>query len=38
MSELFEINNYELLSQKVYRILETRIIKEDLKPGKIIRK
>lgn len=33
MSELFEINDYELLSQKVYRILKTRIIKGDLKPG-----
>jgi len=33
MNELFEINDYELLSQKVYRILKTRIIKGDLKPG-----
>ena len=33
MVELFEINDYELLSQKVYRILKTRIIKGDLKPG-----
>jgi len=33
MNELFEINDYELLSQKVYRILKTRIIKGDLKSG-----
>ena len=33
MSELFEINDYELLSQKVYRILKVRIIKGDLKQG-----
>ena len=33
MNELFEINDYELLSQKVYRILKTKIIKGDLKPG-----
>jgi len=33
MSELFEIKDYELLSQKVYRILKKRIIKGDLKPG-----
>jgi len=33
MNKLFEINDYELLSQKVYRILKARIIKGDLKPG-----
>jgi len=33
MDELFKINDYELLSQKVYRILKARIIKGDLKPG-----
>jgi DNA-binding GntR family transcriptional regulator len=33
MNKLFEINDYELLSQKAYRILKTRIIKGDLKPG-----
>jgi len=36
MNELFEINDYELLSKKVYRILKARIIKGDLKPGKKI--
>jgi len=36
MSKLFEINDYELLSKKVYRILKSRIIKGDLKPGKKI--
>jgi len=33
MNKLFKINDYELLSQKVYRILKRRIIKGDLKPG-----
>ncbi len=33
MNELFKINDYELLNQKVYRILKTRIVKGDLKPG-----
>jgi len=33
MNELFKINDYELLNQKVYRILKVRIIKEDLEPG-----
>lgn len=33
MNELFKINDYELLNQKVYRILKARIIKGDLKPG-----
>jgi len=33
MSELFEINDYELLSKKVYRILKARIIKGDLAQG-----
>jgi len=36
MNRLFEINDYELLSKKVYRILKVRIIKGDLKPGKKI--
>lgn len=33
MDKLFEINDYELLSQKVYRILKARIIKGDLAQG-----
>jgi DNA-binding GntR family transcriptional regulator len=33
MNEIFKINDYELLSKKVYRILKKRIIKGDLKPG-----
>jgi len=33
MSELFKINDYELLSKKVYRILKERIIKGDLAQG-----
>jgi len=33
MNELFKINDYELLSQKVYRILKVRIIKEEFKQG-----
>jgi len=33
MSELFKINDYELLNRKVYRILKVRIIKGDLEPG-----
>jgi len=33
MDKLFEINDYELLSKKVYRILKARIIKGDLKQG-----
>ena len=33
MDKLFEINDYELLSEKVYRILKARIIKGDLAQG-----
>ena len=33
MNKLFEINDYELLSKKVYRILKERIIKGDLAQG-----
>jgi len=33
MNKLFEINDYELLSKKVYRILKARIIKGDLTEG-----
>lgn len=33
MNELFKIDDYELLNQKVYRILKARIIKGDLKTG-----
>ena len=33
MNKLFEINDYELLSKKVYRILKARIIKGDLAQG-----
>ncbi|MBE3085529.1 MAG: GntR family transcriptional regulator [Bacteroidetes bacterium] len=33
MDKLFEINDYELLSKKVYRILKARIIKGDLTQG-----
>lgn len=33
MNKLFKINDYELLSRKVYRILKGRIIKGNLKPG-----
>ena len=33
MDELFKINDYELLSRKVYRILKLRIIKGDLVQG-----
>lgn len=33
MDKLFEINDYELLSKKVYRILKARIIKGDLAQG-----
>lgn len=33
MNELFKINDYELLNQKVYRILKARIVKGDLKTG-----
>jgi DNA-binding GntR family transcriptional regulator len=36
MNELFKINDYELLSKKVYRILKERIIKGNLKPGEKI--
>ena len=36
MNKLFEINDYELLSKKVYRVLKKRIIEEDLKPGEKI--
>ncbi len=33
MNRFFEINDYELLSKKVYRILKARIIKGDLAQG-----
>jgi len=33
MNKLFEINDYELLSKKVYRVLKSRIIKGSFKPG-----
>ena len=33
MNGLFKINDYELLSQKVYRVLKTEIVKGNLKPG-----
>jgi len=33
MNKLFEINDYELLSKKVYHILKARIIKGDLAQG-----
>jgi len=33
MDELFKIKDYDLLSTKVYRILKSRIIKGNLKPG-----
>jgi DNA-binding GntR family transcriptional regulator len=33
MYEIFKINDYDLLSTKVYRILKSSIIKGDLKPG-----
>jgi DNA-binding GntR family transcriptional regulator len=33
MNKLFKINDYELLSKKVYRILKERIIKGDLAQG-----
>ena len=33
MDKLFEINDYELLSKKVYHILKARIIKGDLAQG-----
>ena len=33
MDKLFEINDYELLSKKVYHILKARIIKGDLTQG-----
>jgi len=33
MTKLFKIDDYELLSRKVYHILKVRIIKEDLKQG-----
>jgi len=36
MDKLFKINDYELLSKKVYRILKTRIINGNLKPGEKI--
>jgi len=36
MNKLFKINDYELLSKKVYRILKERIIKGNLKPGEKI--
>jgi DNA-binding GntR family transcriptional regulator len=36
MDKLFKINDYELLSKKVYRILRTRIINGNFKPGEKI--
>ena len=33
MKKLFKINDYELLNQKVYRILKAEIIEGSLKPG-----
>jgi len=36
MNKLFKINDYELLSQKVYRILKRGIIVGDFKPGEKI--
>ena len=36
MNKLFKINDYELLSQKVYRILKKGIIIGDFKPGEKI--
>ena len=33
MENLLKIEGYELLSQKVYRILKTEIVKGYLKPG-----
>ena len=33
MEKLFEISDYELLSEKVYRVLKFRIIKGAFKPG-----
>ena len=36
MDKLFKINDYELLSKKVYRILKASIIKGSLKPGEKI--
>jgi len=33
MNKLYKIDDYELLNQKVHRILKARIIKGDLKPG-----
>jgi len=33
MENLLKIEGYELLSQKVYRVLKTKIIKGSLKPG-----
>jgi len=36
MGRLYKINDYELLSKKVYRVLKTRIIKGGFKPGEKI--
>lgn len=36
MDKLFKIKDYELLSQKVYRILKERVIKGNLTPGEKI--
>jgi len=36
MDKLFKITDYELLSQKVYRVLKTGIIEGDFKPGEKI--
>jgi len=33
MESSLKIEGYELLSQKVYRVLKTEIIKGSLKPG-----
>jgi len=33
MNELLKMNDYELLSQKVYRVLKTEIVKGNLEPG-----
>lgn len=33
MDKLYKIDDYELLNQKVYRILKLRIVKGDIEPG-----
>jgi len=33
MDKLYKIDDYELLNQKVYRILKIRIVKGDIEPG-----